>query len=417
MEFVSFLNWIIAILFVACYAYQFFYIFVSLVFKSKKSPDAQPKRYAALISARNEENVIANLIESIKKQKYPSELLDIYVVADNCTDSTAQAARKAGATHVWERFNNVQVGKGYALEFLFDRLKEENLIEQYDGYFVFDADNLLDENYVAEMNKTFCAGHRVVTSYRNSKNFGSNWISAGYSLWFLREARYLNNARMILGTSCAISGTGFLVHKDIILRNGGWKHFLLTEDIEFTVDNILKGEKIAYCPTAVFYDEQPVRFLQSWHQRMRWAKGYLQVFRHYGLSLIKGSTVGHNFSCFDMMMSIMPAIVLTMLSFVLNFSVSLWSILTFNGQVTVVLFSLLESLVNAYGLLFFLGGITLLTEWKNIYCSTPRKILSAFTFPLFMFTYIPISAVALFKKVEWKPIQHGVSKKLDDIRA
>ena len=68
MEFVSFLNWIIAILFVACYAYQFFYIFVSLVFKSKKSPDAQPKRYAALISARNEENVIANLIESIKKQ-------------------------------------------------------------------------------------------------------------------------------------------------------------------------------------------------------------------------------------------------------------------------------------------------------------------------------------------------------------
>ena len=91
--------------------------------------------------------------------------------------------------------------------------------------------------------------------------------------------------------------------------------------------------------------------------------------------------------------------------------------LTFNGQVTVVLVSLLESLVNAYGLLFFLGGITLLTEWKNIYCSTPRKILSAFTFPLFMFTYIPISAVALFKKVEWKPIQHGVSKKLDDIRA
>ena len=90
------------------------------------------------------------------------------------------------------------------------------------------------------MNKTFCAGHRVVTSYRNSKNFGSNLISAGYSLWFLREARYLNNARMILGTSCAISGTGFLVHKDIILRNGGWKHFLLTEDIEFTEDNILK---------------------------------------------------------------------------------------------------------------------------------------------------------------------------------
>ena len=312
------------------------------------------------------------MIESIKNQKYPSKLLDVYVVADNCTDETARVAREAGAT-VFERFNNRQVGKGYALEFLFQKLQEQFCLSKYDGYFIFDADNLLDENYVAEMNKTFSAGYRIITSYRNSKNYGSNWISAGYSLWFLREARYLNNPRMIIGSSCAVSGTGFLIHHDVVEKNGGWKHFLLTEDIEFTVDSILHGEKIGYCGTAVLYDEQPVTFAQSWRQRLRWAKGYLQVFRHYGLDLIKGSIFKLNFSCYDMAMSIMPAIVLTMFSFLVNVSMSVFSILTMNGEVMTILRSLLESLVNAYGLLFLFGGVTLITEWKQIHCSVGKR--------------------------------------------
>ena len=90
-------------------------------------------------------------------------------------------------------------------------------------------------NYISEMNKLFDNGYKVITSYRNSKNFNSNWISAGYALWFLRESKYLNNARMILNTSCAISGTGFLVSDEIIKRNNGWKYHLLTEDLEFSV--------------------------------------------------------------------------------------------------------------------------------------------------------------------------------------
>ena len=91
----------------------------------------------------------------------------------------------------------------------------------YDGYFVFDADNYVDPNFVREMNNTFDGGHyAALTSYRNSKNFGANWISAGYGLWFLREARFLNFPRMLLGTNCAISGTGFLVSGEVIREKG-----------------------------------------------------------------------------------------------------------------------------------------------------------------------------------------------------
>ncbi|MGI5878609.1 MAG: glycosyltransferase family 2 protein [Christensenellales bacterium] len=416
METISFLNYLIAMVFMICYSYQFVYMIVALLRKPAPLPAASPRRYAVAISARNEQAVIAQLIDSIRRQKYPAECIDIFVVADNCTDETAAVARQAGAV-VWERSNRQYVGKGYALAFLFGCIEETRGLGTYDGYFIFDADNLLDEQYIARMNDVFSAGYRIVTSYRNSKNYASNWISAGYSLWFIRESRYLNGARMLLGTSCAVSGTGFLVHRDIILRNGGWNHFLLTEDIEFTVDSILQGERIGYCHDAILYDEQPVTFGQSWRQRLRWAKGFLQVFHNYGTKMLRGIFAYGGFSCFDMMMAIFPAILLTITGALLNAAGAVVSFLYYDWDTLTLLRSVFETLRNAYGLLFAVGLVTVVTEWRRIHCGALQKIFYTFTFPLFMFTYIPISVTALFKKVEWTPIGHSIAKSLDDVRS
>jgi hypothetical protein len=152
----------------------------------------------------------------------------------------------------------------------------------FDGYIVFDADNILSPDYIEQMNRTFSDGHDIITSYRNSKNFGDTWISAGYALWYLRESRYLNHARYRLHTSCAVGGTGFLFSQKVIDELGGWPFHMLVEDIEFSIHEITKGRKIAFCPDAILYDEQPTGFLQSWRQRERWCKGGLQVFTHYG---------------------------------------------------------------------------------------------------------------------------------------
>jgi len=270
LDVVKSINFITFLLFTVAYFYQIVYIFIAWFYNPKKVEKdmARVNRYGFLLAARNESVVIADLIKSIQAQNYPSDMIDIFVVADNCTDNTAEVARNAGAI-VFERFNKEQVGKGYALNYLLDNIKELYGDSHYDGYFVFDADNLLHPNYVAEMNKVFNQGYRIVTSYRNSKNFDTNWITSGYSIWFLREAKYLNNSRMKLGTSCAVSGTGFLVNSAVFRENGGWKHHLLTEDIEFSVDSILHGETIGYCGSAMFYDEQPVTFAQSWNQRLR----------------------------------------------------------------------------------------------------------------------------------------------------
>ncbi len=314
-------------------------------------------------------------------------------------------ARSAGAT-VYERFNNVQVGKGYALQTLLGHL-EQDYPAGFDGYIVFDADNILDPGYIAAMNRTFSQGHDIVTSYRNSKNYGDNWISAGYALWFLRESRYLNHARSLLGTSCAVSGTGFLFSRAVLEETGPWPFHLLTEDIQFSVHEILQGRKVAFAPDAVLYDEQPTTFRQSWRQRMRWSQGYLQVFRDYGARLLRGIFRG-SFSCFDMSMAIMPAFVLSTVSILVNLTLGVVGALA-GDNLLVAFESVGQMLLNIYLTLLVLGGITTITEWKNIRTSPVKKIVYMFTFPLFMFTYIPISLAAFFCKPQWKPIEHRVS--------
>ncbi len=408
MQTLKTINFIISVVFFVCYAYQFLYIPAVLWLRRRRAAlPAAPasNHYAILICARNEAAVIGDLLASLRAQTYPRELLTVYVLADNCTDDTARIAREGGAV-VYERFNRQQVGKGYALQTLLTHIARD-VPAGYDGYFVFDADNLLSPDYIEQMNRTFSAGHDIITSYRASKNYGDNWISAGYALWFLRESRYLNHARSLLGTSCAVSGTGFLFSRAVLEETGPWPFHLLTEDIEFSIHEILQGRKIAFCPDAVLYDEQPTTFRQSWRQRLRWSKGYLQVFQRYGTRLLGGVLRG-NFSCFDMSMAIMPAFVLSTVSIASNLALAIWGVWT-GGSILIALQSLGQMLLSMYLTLFVIGAITTVTERRHIHTGRARRVLYAFTFPLFMFTYLPILLAALFSKGEWKPIEHRVS--------
>ena len=421
LRMLHYFNFVMATIFVVFYFYQIGYLLLGLWKRHTKETDVSHAlhRYAAVISARNEANVIGGLIASLKAQDYPSELLDIYVIADNCTDNTAQVALEAGAK-VYRRFNRQLIGKGYALDYLFKCLSASGK-DVYDGYFVFDADNYVDPNFVREMNNTFDGGHyAALTSYRNSKNFGANWISAGYGLWFLREARFLNFPRMLLGTNCAISGTGFLVSGEVIREKGGWPFHLLTEDIEFSVNCAIDGKVIGYCDKAVIYDEQPVDFKQSWRQRLRWSKGFYQVDRKYALPLLRGCFRGgrRGLSCYDMFATVAPGMLLTVILFLLN-GVILAACFTqppYWAQriVDVTLGFIASNLWNFYVGLLAYGMLTVASEWRHIDAAPMQKIGYVFTFPIFMFTYIPISVVALVRRVEWKPIYHTATKKLHE---
>ncbi len=405
------INAIVALLFIICYSYQVFYIIVSFFKKPYKYRETEKRhRYAFVISARNEEEVIGQLCDSIKEQNYPQELIDIYVVADNCNDATASVAREHGAI-VYERFDTEKIGKGYALDYLFGKIKLDRGDEKYEGYFIVDADNLLHKNYVFEMNKAVDEGNRIIVCYRNSKNYGDNWISAGYSLWYLRTARHLNSPRMLLGVSCEVQGTGFFVHSDVIEKQGGWIHHLLIEDIEFTVDNVLKGERVAYCHDAMIYDEQVTTFKQSFWQRKRWTKGYLQILRHYGGRLIGAFFRGKGFSNFDMLMAISPALLLTTFAMVVNLGFLIAAPIVAFEQFIPILISVLFTLGSTYVFFFFVGLVSGIMEWNQMGTTNGKKVLSLLTFPAFMYTYLPIVAATLVSpKVEWKKIEHHAKK-------
>lgn len=127
LQFIQGFNLLIFALFTVFYAYQLFYVVAALWHDRKRTPMPEAKKqhkFAAIISARNERAVISELVRSIKMQNYPAELLDVFVVADNCTDDTAEVAERAGAI-VFKRFNRTEVGKGYALDYAFQRIEKE----------------------------------------------------------------------------------------------------------------------------------------------------------------------------------------------------------------------------------------------------------------------------------------------------
>ena len=398
----------ISILFCFCNDLELYCIVLSLLKKEPQTKTAPFRnRYAILICARNEEKVIGDLIDSISRQTYPRRLLDTFVMADNCQDDTARIAEEHGA-YVYIRHNENEIGKGYALQELLRHIEEDHP-GKYAGYFVIDADNILKEDFIEKMNDTFCEGHEIITCYRNSKNPSQNWISAAYALSFIKDCRFLNYPRHLSSGSCKITGTGFFFSEKIRQKMEDWPYHLLTEDLQFTIDQTCQGEKIAYCKDAVIYDEQPVDFLQSWNQRMRWAKGYLQVMRQYAGSLLKNVLKG-SFSCFDLCCSTLFTISLAVLSACIRILMILFSLYDRNIFL-VTIHGMLMSIVRGYILLYLMGLLTTICEWKNIHADALHKITYTFSFPIFVFTYVPVSIAALFGKVTWKPIRHSFRMK------
>lgn len=418
---ISVFNFALGVIFFLSFFYQAVYLVASLVRGPLPAPAATKQHcFAVLICAHNEAVVIQELISSFKQQTYPSHLINIFVVADKCTDNTAALAAEAGAK-VYEYQDTSHRGKSWAMDYGFQQI-DKDFPGKFDGVFVFDADNVVAHDYVERMNDMFDQGFEVVTSYRNSKNFGDSWVSSAYALWFIREARFLNSARMLFSTSCHISGTGYLLSTQLLRRLKHWSFNLLTEDIQFSAWAVSQGMRIGYAHQAVFYDEQPVSFAKSWTQRMRWTKGFYQVFYHYGLDLITSIFRHKKFAGFDILMLIAPAMVITILSLVVN-SVILIACLVqphlFSPDIMhETLRSVLNFVVGTYLTFFVLGLVTLIAERKSIMCASKLRLFtSLFTFPAFMLTYVPIAAIALVKRVEWVPTPHTRSVTLDQITA
>ena len=162
------------------------------------------KKFAVIVAAHNESAVIAPLIENLKTLDYPKELYDIYVIADNCTDNTAEIASNAGAI-VCRRIDETKKSKGYALDWMFERLFEmEKSGKIYDAVAIFDADNLVSPNFLMEMNNRLCKGDKIIQGFLDAKNPYDTWISGTFAIafWVIDYVSHL--AKTNLGLSAVL---------------------------------------------------------------------------------------------------------------------------------------------------------------------------------------------------------------------
>ena len=389
--------------------YQIAISLCSLV-KLKEKPLKVNKehRFMAIIPAHNEEAVIGNLIESLKNQNYNKDLYDIYVIADNCTDNTARVAKEQGAI-VYERFNETEKTKGYALDWFLQQKIEVDA--PYDAICIFDADNIVDKNFITAMNKKLCQGEDVVQGYRDIKNPADNWITSGYALFYWTNHRFYHLARYNLGLSPMLNGTGFMVNFNIIKENNGWKTVTLTEDIEFSLQRILKGKRLGWATDAIVYDEQPTGFKQSWSQRSRWTVGHMQCIKEYTGKLAKEAKENKSMVTIDgllYMIGSTPMFILTILLLLSNFV--LYAI---DGMTQTELISnLLRYLIPTFVLPSATAAFVMYLDGKPI----KPMIKGFFTYPLFMGSWIIINIKCLFKReTTWEKITHNRSIKIDDV--
>lgn len=253
------------------------------------------KTFAVIVAAHNEQAVIGQLIDNLQNLEYPKELYDIFVVADNCEDDTAQIARTKGAI-VCERTNDTEKGKGFALEWMFKELFA--MERQYDAVTVFDADNLVHPRFLLEMNNRLCKGDKVIQGYLDAKNPYDTWVSGTFAIAFWVIDHIWHLAKTNIGLSSVLGGTGMCIATDVLKRHG-WGATCLTEDMEFTMKSLVEGIKTTWAHDAIVYDEKPLTFKQSWNQRRRWAQGQFDVAHRFIPKMIKEGFRQHDIRILD----------------------------------------------------------------------------------------------------------------------
>ena len=356
-------------------------------------------RFAILIAARNEELVIGPLINSLLTQDYPSDLYDIWVVPNNCTDNTALAARNFGA-RVLECTAPVK-SKGEVLRFAYNRLRGR----RYDAWLVFDADNVVDPRFLAEMNNARMAGARAAQGYRDSKNPYDTAVSGCSSIYYWMMDRFHNGGKAGLGVSAMIGGTGFMVTQALLDRLGGWHTETISEDLEITAQAVLAGERVAYVPRAVTYDEQPLTWEQSLTQRRSWSSGTLQVAQRYLPALNEAQADRPRLSLFDFEATLLlPAYQLAALAGLACTALS--AALGGRTPLQALLLGLAGALGNlAWAALTATAAAGLVITLEGKWDRRLWKGLAAYW--LFLLTWLPITACSFWKKTTvWEEIRH-----------
>ncbi|OGR15815.1 MAG: hypothetical protein A2X81_08240 [Desulfobacterales bacterium GWB2_56_26] len=255
-----------------------------LIMRESPPGPAEPlNRFAILVPAHNEELLVGELCESLLQIDYPQEKYEIFIVADNCSDRTAEICKNY-PVQVIQRNSPEHGGKGQALAC---GLRYVNL-DGFDAVFMVDADNYVDPPILRELSRMLNGGERAIQCYNAVGNRDDSWFTQ-----LLYVSRTIGNqlyheAKYRLGWSSYLMGNGLCFTSEL-LRKKGWTAFTAGEDWEYYAQLVEDNIKIGFAANAKVFHQESRSLNQATSQRLRWSSGRFRIAKTLGFRLfVKG---------------------------------------------------------------------------------------------------------------------------------
>lgn len=396
-------------------AYMFcsgmFYLFLSfsaIIIKKRLKKSAKINKFAVLIIACNEENVIRFSIDSLKKMDYPKDSFSVYVVADHCTDTTVPIARSMNVEIMEHLASGGFQSKGRVMKWATKKILKLN---KYDAICYFDADSLAHTDYLKEINKHVNNGEKVIQGRQLAKNKTDGWLPKILAVGHLLTNIFFQSPKYALGFSATLHGKGMCFSADTAARFH-WDELCLTEDLEMQMRLIINGVRITWCESAIIYDEEPVNLKQYIKRAVRWTRGSLDTARKHLAGLFKAALFKRDIRAFEGALycsNVYRFSVAMLMVFLIyytrdSFNLIIWFYHILPGaEFTVKILFFIPLILYPLAVL-----ISEKAEWDMLVAYFLQPVLGIFRIPVFI--------AGVFKdRREWGITEHQSSVGIDDI--
>ena len=407
---------------------QLVYMFLFWLPKKRFPKSKKKKKICILIPAHNEEDVIGGTVrELFECQKYPRKLFDVYVVAHNCSDRTAEFARAAGATEF--ELNDPDPAHhivSYALKHGYDRILATGI--PYDFSIRLDADNHVNPEFLSLMNDAFCAGVQIARPYESALNMTQNHFTRACGLYYIFDSRFSSRVRERLHIDAHVNGPGSMTDMRIIKRIGGYDTVSITEDTEFCFKRMLEGYRCHFVEDAVVYEDLPSSFRDTMNRNKRIAAGNVRLLGKYTLRMIFHTFRQLRFSFIEQILTYFFMIICLLLcTWIPGYYIYACLYLGLNGVFTgaeaaamgltgVGLWQLLTIIGLCVGILFLFAGVAqglllVLLDYQKMGAKRRRELISgALLFPAFTIVYCITMSIGIFCKPKWVKINRNTGE-------
>ena len=419
MDYQTIVNWIdialvLALIFFCCFLWYYFLFFASASKRPKLLPKAlKYARFAVLIPARNESKVIRNILTALSKQNYPRDYFEVFVIVESEDDPTVEITKSFGFKVVVRKNLENRRTKGFALDDAYQEIKRSE--EHFDAFMIFDADNVMAQNYLSLMNDVYQAGYQVGVGYRSFTNATKNWVCGCSATLFSFMNQFTSKGRSLFFEKATLTGTGYFIVKEIVDNEGGWIWNGMTEDVQLTTYCYYHNVRMHYYPFAKYFDEQPDKFRTLNKQHVRWLWGFFasrKTFKKNTNVYPIKSKAKRTLALIEYNSSIYPFIIYTVITFLCSlasfglFIASCFEAPEYSGWLlahAIFQFSIL------YLIFIFISAFTIAIDNKNLKFSASQCITICLTYIAFFSSFVLALFDGLFhknKRTNWTTIEH-----------